>query len=87
MLVDNDQMELIFEEVGTGTTSMSIIDGEEGALRPILYIFPGAWPRHVEYYGHSVFVVVSLDALMCVGSIRSDNAVGFRGKLGLLKVF
>ena len=77
LLVNNDQMKLILKEVRTCTASMSIIDGEEGTLWPILHIFPRAWSRHIEYYRDSILIVVSLYALMCISSIRCDDTMGF----------
>ena len=66
---------------------MAIVDSEVATLGPICDIFATSGPRHVEYNGDSIFVVVSLDALVCVCGVRGDQAVSFRGEFCWLKIF
>ena len=53
---------------------MPIKDTEEGALWPVLSL-PGVRLQNIENDGDSVLVIVSNDALICVGSVGSDDAV------------
>jgi len=65
ILLDDDLMKMVFQEVGTGGTTMAIVDGEVGALRPA---GTGLVRRlgHIEDDRHPVLIVVSLDSLMGV---------------------
>ena len=80
-------MQLIFQEVGTRTPTMSIVDCEVATLWPVGNIFATCWPRHVQYDRDSIFIVVSLDSLMRIGRIRGDQAMSLRSKFCRLKIF
>ena len=66
---------------------MPVIDGKVAALGPDRDVFPCRWPCHVQYDADPVFVVVSLDTLVCVGCVRGDQAVSLGGKFCRLEVF
>ena len=77
---------MVLQEVCTHASSMPIIYREEGALRPLGWIF-FLWPGHVQDDGDSVFVIVSLNTLMSISRITCYQPMCFRRKLGFLKVF
>ena len=62
-------VELVLEEVGALTTSMSIIDSEIAAFGPLFNVGAISWLRYVQDYRDSVLVVITRDSLVCVGSI------------------
>ena len=62
-------MQLILQEVGTGTASVPIIDGEVAALGPRCDVLLTRWLRHVQDDGNPVLIVVPLDPLMRVRRI------------------
>ena len=66
---------------------MPIIDGKVAALGPHLHVFARGRLRHVQNDRDTILVVVSLDALVRVCSVRSDQTVRFRCKLSQLVVF
>ena len=68
-LANDDEVELVFEEVGALTASMPIINSEVAAFGPLFNIIAIGWLRHVQDYRDSVLVVITLDSLVCVGSI------------------
>ena len=78
-------VEVVTEEFGTGATSMSIVDTEEGACWPslMLAVF---WFDNVEDYGHSVFIIVPYEALVRICRIRSHNTVPLVAALGRLMI-
>ncbi len=87
LLVYNDQMELIFEEVRTCWATMAIIDSEIATLWPVTDIFPAGRSRHIQNDRYSIFIVISLDALMSVCCVRSDQTMCFRRILRRFKIF
>ena len=74
-------MQLVSQEVSTGRATMAIVDGEEGAARPVFHLLE-LGPDDVEDDGDAVFVIVTNDALVGVRCIRGDNTVLLTGKLG-----
>ncbi len=66
---------------------MAIIDSEITTLRPVSDIFSAGRPRHIQNDRYSIFIVVSLDALMGVCCVRSDQAMCLRRILSRFKVF
>lgn len=57
---------------------MAIIDCEVTALRPFLDVAHfNLRFRHIEDYAYSVFIIIALDALMCVGRVTGDITVRF----------
>ena len=77
---------MVLQVVGTHTSSMTIVYGKEGALRPggsILVLRPS----HVEDDWNSVLVVVPLDTLMSIRGVTCDQAMRFGSELRILKVF
>ena len=65
---------------------MTIVDREVTALGPASHIFARCRLGHVQNDRHSILIVITLDSLMGVCCVRSDQTVRFRGKLGRLKV-
>ena len=67
---------------------MAVINSKVRTFRPDFpfFHFLLARFRHVENYAHSIFVVVALNSLMCVGCIRYNNSMGLRSILGILKI-
>ena len=65
---------------------MAIVDGKVAALGPVCHVFPIRRFRHVQNNGDTILIIVPLDALVSIGSIRSDQAMGLRRELGRLKV-
>jgi len=66
---------------------MPVVNGKIAALRPRSHIFPTRRLRHVQDDRYPILVIVPLDALMRVCSVRGDQAVGLRGELRWLKIF
>ena len=71
-LLYNELVQVISEEISTCVATVSIKDSEEAALWPILDILLGLRLHDIEDDADPVFVVVSDDALVCVGSIADD---------------
>ncbi len=82
-LLDDKLMQVISQEVSTSSTTMSIENSKEGALGPLLTL---SWMRlqDVENDAHPVLIVISNDTLVCVCSIRSNNAILLVGTLTLI---
>lgn len=53
---------------------MAIKYAEECAFRPVVTLFRW-WLHYVKNDGHSVFIVVSDDALVGIRRVATDNAV------------
>ena len=85
-LGDNDLMKMVFQIVCTSASTMSIVDGKEAAFWPSCWVFL-LRSGHVQNDGNSIFIVISLDALMRVCRITCDQAVGLGGVLRVLEVF
>lgn len=72
-MLDNKLMKVVSEIISTGCSAMAIIDGEEGAPRPV-----GVWKsstrrrfQDVQDYGYSIFIVISdksLIGIRCIGT-------------------
>ena len=74
-IFNNELMKIVSQEVSTGVSTMAVEYAEEGTLGPVLDFFL-AWRLHdVEDDTHSVFVVISYDSLICVGSVAHDAAI------------
>lgn len=74
-ILDDELMQVISQKVGTGISSMAIKHSEKAALWPIGNVFLGRWLHDVEYYAHSIFVVVSYDALISICRIPHNMPV------------
>lgn len=83
LVLDNKLMEVVSEEVSTDVAAMTIIDAEEGALRPFC---PRELLRlrfhNVQDDRYSIFIVVTNDTLIRIGTISCHNTVAFGGELG-----
>ena len=74
-------MQLVFEEVSTCASAMTVVDGKVAALWPARDVSPTRRLRHVQDDRDPVLVVVALDTLMSVGRVGRDEAVGLGCKL------
>ena len=74
-------MQLVLEEVSTSASAMTIVDGKVAALWPARDVSPPRRLRHVQDDRDPVLVVVALDALVRVGRVGRDQAVGLGCKL------
>jgi len=68
-------MQIVTKEVGASVSSMAIKHPEEAALGPIINIFFRRWLHYIQNYAYSVFVVVSDDTLISVGSVAHDESI------------
>ena len=60
---------------------MAVIYSEKGTSGPLFH-FLELWLYDIEYDAHTVLVVITHHALMCVCCVSDDNPVLFGGKLG-----
>ena len=60
---------------------MAVIYSEKGTSGP-LFNFLELWLYDIEYDAHTVLVVITHHALMCVCCVSDDNPVLLGGKLG-----
>ena len=60
---------------------MAVIYSEKGTSGP-LFNFLELWLYEIEYDAHTVLVVITHHALMCVCCVSDDNPVLLGGKLG-----
>ena len=74
-------MQLIPEEVSTCRSSMAIIDGEEGAPRPLIHHLELGLDN-IEYYTNTVFIIIPDNALMGIGRIAAYDSVLLASELG-----
>jgi hypothetical protein len=82
-MFDDQLVKLVPEVVGTGSATMAVIDSKEGAAGPVGGLLEFGLDD-VQDDGDSILVVVSYDALMGVGSVRSHNAVPLTREFGRL---
>jgi hypothetical protein len=71
----NKLMQIVTKEVGTGVSSMAIKHPEKAAFGPIINIFFRWWLHYIQNYAYSIFVVVSDDTLIGVGSVAHDESI------------
>ena len=69
-------MQVVAQEVGTGVATMTIKDGEKGALGPPVALLL-RWFLHVKNDRYSVFIVVPHDALVCIRGVGLHHPVLF----------
>lgn len=62
-------MQIVSEIFCTAWTAVSIVDREKGTRGPDLDMVLTLWLDDVQNNRHSVFIIISNDALVCVGSI------------------
>lgn len=60
---------------------MAVIYSEKGTSGPLFH-FLELWLYDIEYDAHTVLVVITHHALMCVCCVSNDNPVLLGGKLG-----
>ena len=74
-VLDDKIVEIISKIVSTGSSSMPIEDSKKADLRPLnVEVLLALGLQNVENNGHSVFVVVSDNALISVSCVRLDNS-------------
>ena len=64
----NKLMQLVSQEISTGTSTMAIVNGKEGAARPILDLFE-FWANDVQNNTDPVLIIISNDTLMRIGRV------------------
>jgi len=64
-------MQVVLQEIGTAAATMAIVNGQERALGPVVGVLLRR-PRHIQYDGHPIFIVISLYALMSIGCIARN---------------
>ena len=64
---DYELVQVVLQVVSTSIASMSIIDSEEGALRPCLDVLLALGSDDVEDDADSILVVISDDPLVGIG--------------------
>ena len=67
----NNLMQVVFQEIGTAAATMAIVNGKERALGPVVGVLLRR-PRHIQYDGNPIFIVISLYALMSIGCIARN---------------
>ena len=67
-------MELIPQELRACMASMAIVDSEEGALGPVLFL-PMGRLRYIQNYGNSVFIIIPNQTLVGYGRVRSYYSI------------
>ena len=60
---------------------MAVIYSEKGTSGPLFH-FLELWLYDIEYDAHTVLIVITHHALMCVCCVSDDNPVLLGGKLG-----
>ena len=87
ILLDNYQVELVFEEISTSWASMTIINSKVAAFRPLSHVFPIGRFRHVKDNWDPILIIIALNALVSVCRIRGDQSMCLRCKLSWLKIY
>ena len=77
---DNKLMKLISKIISTSSSTMAIIDREEGAPWPFFDLFK-LWFNDIQNDWNSIFIVISDNSLMGIGWITTDNTILFAGEL------
>ena len=73
-------MQIVSQKISTWSSPVSIKHPKERTFRPIITFLN--WRFHdIEYDRYSIFVIVSYDSLVCVCSIRPNNAIPTRWTL------
>jgi len=73
-------VQLVSEKVSALGSPVTIIDGEEGAARPEVYLLE-LWLDYVQDDRHAILVVVSHHTLVSVSRIGDDYSILLGGKL------
>ena len=68
-------MEVIPKKVCTGVTSVTVKDSEETTFGPIFNVLLVLRLHNIEDYTDSVFIVISNNALVSVGSVAHNDSV------------
>ena len=74
-------MQLVPEEVSACSSSMAVINSEEGAPWPLIDLFEFRLDD-VQDDRNSILIVIPDDSLMCVGRVAADDPVLLASELG-----
>jgi len=77
VIANNKLVKIVSQKISTHVSSVSVIDSKEGAFGPGREVCFVGWTSHVQNDRHSIFIVISNNALMSVGSVGPDNPVSF----------
>jgi len=69
-------MEVVAEEVSACVSTMAVKDRKERAFRPSIALFI-RWFLYIEHDAYPVFIIITDDALVCIGGVALDHAVFF----------
>jgi len=61
-------MKIVSQKICTVHTTMSIVHSEKRAFRPLL-ISSGSWLHDIQDNWYSIFIVISDEALICIGCV------------------
>ena len=78
-------VEVVSQELGTGTATVPIVDAEEGTRWP-RFVLSMLRLHYIEDDGNSVFVVITNQALVRVGGVGPYNAITLIAALGWLVI-
>ena len=85
VLLDHVVMQIVSQKLGAGAAPVAVVDAEERACRPRL-VLPVLRFDDVEDDGDAVLIVVTHEALVCVGCVCAHDAVALVAALGGLVV-
>lgn len=70
----NEMVQIVSQEFRAGMPTMSVIDTEEGAFRPV-FMLSMFWFDYVQYDGDTVFVISANKTLVGIGRVSSNYAI------------
>ena len=77
-------MQIVSQKVSTHRSTVPIIDPEKRTFRPALrFIILRLWLHDIKYNGYSIFIIVSNNTLVGVGTISCDQPIPLVGKLSV----
>ena len=79
-------VQVVSEELGTGTPSMAIINTKERTSGPYLMLAV-FWLYDVQYYRYPVLVVIPYQSLISIGGICTHDSIPFVTAFGGLMVW
>jgi hypothetical protein len=77
-------VQIVSQKISAEASTVSVIDSKEAAPWPFVRVDVCSrfWWQQIGDDGDSVLIVISDEALVCVGSVRSDDACAFIGSFG-----
>ena len=85
-LFDDELVQVVTQEISTGTAAMPVVDAKERALRPVL-VGPTWRLQNVENDAHTVFVVVPHQPLVRIGGVGAHYSVSLERAFRRLMVW